>query len=483
MATPTPPAPKNPKSDIQSGWKQLWSGTKKFFRQLTGLRSGLDKEGTIVNTRNNMRMHGANAWMLMCSIVIASIGLDQNSQAVIIGAMLISPLMSPILGIGLSVGINDFNSLRISLRHFGISIGIALVTSTLYFLITPFGEATEQIINRTAPTLLDAAIALFGGIAGIVSGSQKDKTNAIPGVAIATALMPPLCVTGFGLANLIKHGLVYEGFRSATSLNNFEIFINSFYLFFLNATLVAMATFVIVRLLQFPFRSFTNTKDRNRTNFMIFIFSFLIIIPSFFILRGVLRNVNTENEVKTVIEETFGEDLVYLDDWGTTETDSTASLTLKVYRTDDPVKLDEYKATIMAKLPDFRVRLIKSSELGIDRIQALEKRQQEMDKRDSLVMSLITEDKEKESAEVVLLKSQLENMARDTLLEKAVHREILATYDDYFSDCWYVHPIASDTVGLLILDWEKPASKAIEARVRKMVTARTSVRKLVIARQ
>ncbi|NNE28502.1 MAG: DUF389 domain-containing protein, partial [Saprospiraceae bacterium] len=190
---PTNPikTPKDPTEQIQVGWRQLWAGLKKFFKNLTELKSGLDREGTIVNIRNNMRMQGANSWMLMCSIVIASIGLDQNSQAVIIGAMLISPLMSPILGVGLSVGINDFSSLRVSMRHFGISIGIALFAATFYFLVTPFGEATEQIVARTAPTILDAAIALFGGIAGIISFSQKDKSNAIPGVAIATALMPP----------------------------------------------------------------------------------------------------------------------------------------------------------------------------------------------------------------------------------------------------------------------------------------------------
>ena len=141
-------------------------------------------------------MKGANAWLLMCSIFIASLGLDLDSPAVIIGAMLISPLMAPILGIGLSVGINDRNTLVISAQHLVIAIVIALLTSTIYFLLTGLlglGKGfTDEIAGRTSPNVLDAMVALIGGFAGIISSSRKDKSNAIPGVAIATALMPPL---------------------------------------------------------------------------------------------------------------------------------------------------------------------------------------------------------------------------------------------------------------------------------------------------
>ncbi|MDX1410107.1 MAG: DUF389 domain-containing protein, partial [Saprospiraceae bacterium] len=153
----------------------------RFFRELIDLQDGLDREGTIVNIKSNKRMKGANAWLLMCSIMIASLGLDLNSPAVIIGAMLISPLMSPILGIGLGVGINDRSTLLISLQHFGVAIAIALITSYIYFLVTPLGIVTGEILARTKPTILDVLIATFGGFAGIISGSRKDKSNAIPG--------------------------------------------------------------------------------------------------------------------------------------------------------------------------------------------------------------------------------------------------------------------------------------------------------------
>ncbi|MBK7871513.1 MAG: DUF389 domain-containing protein [Saprospiraceae bacterium] len=197
-----------------------------WFKDLINLEEGLDREGTVVSIKSGKVMRGANAWLLMCSIMVASLGLDLNSAAVIIGAMLISPLMSPILGIGLAVGINDRDALFLAIRQFSIAIAIALFTSTLYFLITPLGELTKEIEARTAPTFLDGLVAVFGGLAGIISTSRKEKGSAIPGVAIATALMPPLCVTGFGIAT-----------------GNWQIMLNSFYLFFLNSFLSRLPLF------------------------------------------------------------------------------------------------------------------------------------------------------------------------------------------------------------------------------------------------
>jgi len=284
---------------IKDGAKTFWSGLKQFLKNLIDLQEGMDREGTIVNIKNNKRMRGANAWLLMCSIMIASLGLDLNSPAVLIGAMLISPLMSPILGVGLGIGINDRLTLKISLQHFGIAIAIALVTSTLYFLITPLGEYTSEISSRTEPTLLDVMVAFFGGIAGIISGSRRDKSNAIPGVAIATALMPPLCVTGFGFANFLKHGGNWDG------LNLYAVMSNSFYLFFLNATFVALATYLIVRLLQFPYKPFKDEKDRKRTILSMAAISIIMVIPSMFILLNVLNEVQEERKINSFVRDNF----------------------------------------------------------------------------------------------------------------------------------------------------------------------------------
>jgi uncharacterized hydrophobic protein (TIGR00271 family) len=278
------------KAKIRTGYGELTNGLSEFFKNLADLRPGLDRAGTIIRIRDNREMKGANAWLLMCSIMVASLGLDLNSPAVIIGAMLISPLMSPILGIGLSFGIEDRDMLRNSFFHLMVAIGIALVTSFIYFKLTPFGAKTPEINARTAPTLLDVMVAFFGGIAGIVSGSRKDQSNAIPGVAIATALMPPLCVTGYGLAN-----------------GDWEAMGYSFYLFFINATFVALATYLIVRLLKFPQRQFKDEKEKRRTHRWMLILSILLIIPSTYTMLNVYNKVQEKKRIQVSMNNIFGE--------------------------------------------------------------------------------------------------------------------------------------------------------------------------------
>lgn len=311
MEQPNPIQPKreNDAERMRRGALDLFVGITGFFRDLINLQEGLDREGTIVDIKNNKRMRGANAWLLMCSIMVASLGLDLNSPAVIIGAMLISPLMSPILGIGLAVGINDRKMLTISLQHFGIAIGIALATSFIYFQLTPLGDVTSEIEARTAPTFLDVLVAFFGGIAGIISGSRRDKSNAIPGVAIATALMPPLCVTGFGLAN-----------------GEWEIMLNSFYLFFLNAVFVALATYLIVRYLKFPYEDIVDERERRRTQLIIFFVSALLILPSVYILSGVLNKLNEKSRIEAFFQKNFRDAL-----WETADNKKTDSLEVKLF--------------------------------------------------------------------------------------------------------------------------------------------------------
>ncbi len=266
---------------------QIKEKGQEVWNDLFDMRGNIDRAGTIISIKKNMRMYGANAYMLIFSILLASLGLNLDSPAVIIGAMLISPLMSPILGVGLAVGINDRDTLMVSLKHFAISILIALTVSTLYFALTPLSVVTSEITARTKPTLLDGLVAIAGGFAGIISTVQKDKSNAIPGVAIATALMPPLCVAGFGIASF-----------------DWDYFINSFYLFFLNSFFIAISTFVVVRFLKFPHKSFQTEKERKRTSQLITLFSVLIIIPSTYIFWGILDDVKEEQSIKNFIENT-----------------------------------------------------------------------------------------------------------------------------------------------------------------------------------
>jgi uncharacterized hydrophobic protein (TIGR00271 family) len=210
---------------------RFWINAKEMIRERINLTDDKADDAVIdERIRGEIHMKGANLWILMFAIFVASIGLNVNSTAVIIGAMLISPLMGPIMGIGYGAGINDFALIRQSFKNLAIATFIGLLTSTLYFLISPLDTAQSELLARTTPTAWDVLIELFGGLAGIVAATRKEKSNVIPGVAIATALMPPLCTAGFGLAT-----------------GHWNYFLGAFYLYTINFVFIALSAFLIVR--------------------------------------------------------------------------------------------------------------------------------------------------------------------------------------------------------------------------------------------
>lgn len=219
----------------------------------------------VENIDNGVVFRGTNLWVLIFAIFVASLGLNVNSTAVIIGAMLISPLMGPIMGIGLGIGINDVPLIRKAIYNFLIATGVALTTSTIFFLLSPLNDAHSEILARTSPTIYDVLIALFGGFAGIITVSSKQKGNVIPGVAIATALMPPLCTAGYGLATL-----------------QFGFFFGAFYLFIINTVFIALATFIIVRFLHFPYKHLQNKKAEKMAQRIVWIVVLLTLLPSIY---------------------------------------------------------------------------------------------------------------------------------------------------------------------------------------------------------
>ena len=210
----------------------------RFFRNIAqdfNLMSDKEDEGEVISQVSaGVVFRGTNLWILICAIFIASLGLNVNSTAVIIGAMLVSPLMGPIIGMGLAVGIGDYDLLRRALKNFAIATVISVLTATLYFLISPLNEARSELLARTSPTLYDVLIAFFGGAAGVLALTTKSKGQVIPGVAIATALMPPLCTAGYGLATA-----------------HWNFFFGALYLFFINTVFIAVATFLGVKLMHF----------------------------------------------------------------------------------------------------------------------------------------------------------------------------------------------------------------------------------------
>ena len=259
---------------------------REFARSTMNLADGMDLEGTIDTIKKDMVFRGHVVWVLISSIFIASIGLNVNSAAVVIGAMLISPLMGPILAIGLSVGTNDWDTLKKALKNFGVMVGVALLTSTIYFLITPLREAQPELLARTKPTFLDALIAIFGGLAGIIGVSRRNRGNVIPGVAIATALMPPLCTAGYGLATA-----------------HWSFFFGAFYLFTLNSIFIAGATFIIVRYLQFPLVSFINAETEKRVKRYMVGFVIVVLLPSAWIFYGLVQETIFQGRAETFIAQ------------------------------------------------------------------------------------------------------------------------------------------------------------------------------------
>lgn len=236
-----------------------------FFEKFSLEREKEDLQTVIRNIDNGVVFRGTNLWILIFAIFVASLGLNVNSTAVIIGAMLISPLMGPIMGIGLGMGINDLALLKKAIINFSIATGVALTTSTLFFLLSPLNDAHSEILARTTPTIYDVLIALFGGFAGIIAISSKQKGNVLPGVAIATALMPPLCTAGYGIATL-----------------QFNFFYGAFYLFIINTVFIALATFIIVRLLHFPYRHLENKRAERIAQRIIFIVVIVTLLPSIY---------------------------------------------------------------------------------------------------------------------------------------------------------------------------------------------------------
>lgn len=272
--------------------KNIIEFLKKVVFRILHLAEDTDIEGTVKGINSGVVLGGSKLWILICSVFIACIGLDVNSPAVIIGAMLISPLMSPILGIGLSLGINDRPNLSKSILNFALATVLSLLTSFLYFKITPFGNFTDEMQARITPTILDAFVALFGGLAGIIAGSRTEKTNAIPGVAIATALMPPLCTAGFGLAT-----------------GRFAVFGGAFYLFFINAVLISLSTYFIVRLLKFPHVKLMDPDAERRTKFALYFFLTLLLIPSVVFLIQTVQNATRLNTITQFIEQNIHSDI------------------------------------------------------------------------------------------------------------------------------------------------------------------------------
>ena len=259
----------------------LWQIIKRYFNVLP------DKDGekyVIKQITNGINFQGSNLWILIFAVFIASLGLNVNSTAVIIGAMLISPLMGPIIGMGLALGIADLDLFKQSIKNYLVSTFISVVTATIYFTLSPITNAQSELLARTSPTLYDVLIALFGGAAGFLATSTKGRNNVVPGVAIATALMPPLCTAGYGLA-----------------VQNTSYFFGAFYLYFINTVFIAFTTCLGVRFLHFHRKQFINREQMRRVNFYIVSIIIITIIPASYMTWNIIKQSVFENNIENFV--------------------------------------------------------------------------------------------------------------------------------------------------------------------------------------
>ena len=283
----TPLEEKSSKKKDNSSLLRFSRNLLAWLKRTVRIHEDTDYEATVNSITSAISFKGINVWILFFAIIVASIGLNVNSTAVIIGAMLISPLMGPIMGIGLAVGTTDNELLRISLRNLMVMVIISLVASTAYFFLSPLGDAQSELLARTRPTIFDVLIAFFGGAAGIVATSRKSQPfTVISGVAIATALMPPLCTAGYGLATA-----------------QFKFFFGAFYLFFINSFFIALSTFLIIKYLRFPQKKYLDPVRAKMVKRYITIFSIIVVIPSVIIALHVVQETSFYASANKFINE------------------------------------------------------------------------------------------------------------------------------------------------------------------------------------
>ncbi|MBQ9660906.1 MAG: DUF389 domain-containing protein [Bacteroidales bacterium] len=269
-----------------------------FLRDLVNMKDHVDVQAASVSIRSGIYFRGPNVFILTCAIIIASVGLNLNSIPVIIGAMLISPVMGPILGFGLGLGTNDTALVKDALKNFIVMVAISILASTVFYLISPLQlEQQTELLARTNPTIYDVLIALFGGFAGILENSRKEKGGTVlPGVAIATALMPPLCTVGYGIAHLAP-----------------KFILGAFYLFIINTVFISLATFVTVKYLHFPIANATDEARRRRSTRWSAVIVTLLIVPSVYSAVQMIQDTNFARSAQRLVQDNknLGKSYIY----------------------------------------------------------------------------------------------------------------------------------------------------------------------------
>lgn len=437
---------------------------KAFLREYLDLRKDKDDElQTVESIKKGVEFKGANLWILIFAIFMASLGLNVNSTAVIIGAMLISPLMGPIMGVGLSVGMNDFELMKRSLKSFFITTAFSVTTATIFFLFTPIAEAQSELLARTSPTIYDVFIALFGGLAGVVALSTKEKGNVIPGVAIATALMPPLCTAGYGLAS-----------------GNLIYFLGAFYLYFINSVFISLATFLGVRVMHFQRKEFVDKNREKKVRKYIVLIVILTMCPAIYLTIGIIK----ETFFMSAANKFISEELSF---------ENTQVLDKKIYYTNDSAEIRV--VLIGPEVPQASIAIarnkLKDYKLPNTRLVVLQGMNNDaMDI--SSIRAMVMEDFYKNSEQrlqqqelkIDTLEQSLQKYKTYDELSRKIIPELKVLYPSVtalsisHSLETRVDSMKTDTFALAVLKFNKQPSASDKAKISQWLKARVGVKKL-----
>lgn len=435
--------PEQHKEHLKTSWRSILISMRHYLN----IREGVDIENTIAAIKKDVEFKGYNVYILVFSIFIASIGLNVNSTAVIIGAMLISPLMGPIVGVGLAVGTTDIKLLSRSLKNLGITVAFSVATAWLYFTISPISSDSHELLARTTPTILDVLVAIFGGLAGIMASSRKEKTNAVPGVAIATALMPPLCTAGYGLAT-----------------GHLDYFFGAFYLFLLNSIFISLATVVVVRYVGFPKVDFIDPAREKRVKQYIYAFVIVVITPSGFIFWNVIQETIFNQKATEFIAEHIDSEATSvinsMVDYNGGE--SSIKLFLMGDRLSDTQIGDLETKMTMAGLENTKLIIRQDKDISGDLENDISgKLKSEL--KSGIIEEMFNQNQEllkERNKEIALLQAQLNSIYTDTLPDYVLNNEVSLNYPDIESNFFtkIEHKIVdgkNDTVPTVFVRWKE----------------------------
>ena len=473
MGKKTDKKPKEDKEiDIPANVNKLqlaWAALKQFFSELLSIRKNTDKKGTIEDIKENIPMKGPTAWVLVFSILIASIGLNIGSPAVVIGAMLISPLMGPILGVGLSIGINDIDTLRRSLVNFGVMVGLSLLTSFLFFLIPIFRNETPELLSRTSPDVRDVFIAIAGGLALIIALSRRNiQTNTIAGVAIATALMPPLCTAGYGLA-----------------VWNLSYFGGAMFLFTINTIFIAFAAFGIVKFLKFPMVKYLDSTKRRRIARLVSFIAFIVFAGSIYLFFNLFKENQFKQAAKNLISDLKKSGISIIDEKATNlDYDGNK---IKIYIYGNKLSTDEINYW-SSKLPGYGLRgtkLIIEQGADSDLITDVENLTQLYVQNQKLISSRDESLKEKEE-KIKLLESELGKYYNNQIPFTQISNEAQINYSG-LKQLSYAKLINTnfstvDTIIIFNAEWDANVSNKLQEQIKlkKWLKTRLNLDTLIV---